>query len=524
MKFRNIIAGVAVAAGLVSAVSCQDWLDIKQHSVVNIDSFYKTDDEAEEGIVAVYNQFKSIHSGGTSAFNAQSMGFLTTFLADEVWAGGGSRADGGYYQYSEFTFGTDNAMIKNMYSGLYTLIYRANLIIGRVTPDSEIKSRAVAEAKVFRAWADFELVTLWGTAPLVNKVLEEKEYMQSNSTVDELWASIEADLNAAISSGHLTSKKEKSSVTYRATKEFAQALLGKAYLWQKKYSEAAEAFEKVIGTGLFELQSDLTNFGTAEGVASPEDVFVMRAVNDPSNAATNITFHGTYTGLRGEKYSYESNSPFWSWTWGFQVGATKKLYDTFVKIEGKNGYRLNNFVITYDALRNNYGTSINKGMDVYDNEGYYNFKYRIVKSNGSAYFYPLTDHIMRYDEVLLLAAESQLQAGNSAKALTYLNQIRKRAQAPEASSVDLQTIKDESFVELCFEGLRYQNLLRWGDAAEALKDRGVTHPHCDADGNVTYKEYNESGKVGFMTGKHELLPFPADEMSVNANMKQNPGW
>ena len=92
------------------------------------------------------------------------------------------------------------------------------------------------------------------------------------------------------------------------------------------------------------------------------------------------------------------------------------------------------------------------------------------------------------------------------------------------SDVTLQIIKDESYVELCFEGLRYQNIIRWGEAADRLANRGATHPHLYSDGTVKYVKYNEDGKVGFKKNKHELLPFPAEEMNVNPNMKQNPGW
>lgn len=119
MKFKHIIASAAVAACLLAFGSCQSKLDIPQHSVTNIGSFYKTDTDAEEGIVAVYDQFKTCHSGGIN-----SVCWLANFLGDDLWAGGGSRADGSFYQWSEYTFGSDNDTIKNLYAGLYTLIYR----------------------------------------------------------------------------------------------------------------------------------------------------------------------------------------------------------------------------------------------------------------------------------------------------------------------------------------------------------------------------------------------------------------
>ena len=217
MKLRYIISTVLAAGVLLFAGSCSKSLDIPQHSVVPIDDFYSTDTEAEEAIVAAYYQFKTVHSGGTG-----SVAWLMNFLGDELWAGGGSRADGTYYQYSEFTFEDGNGVVRNIYAGLYTLIYRCNLVLERVTGDSAVMKRARAEALTMRAWANFELVTLWGTAPLVDHVLAADEYLQGNSeSTAVLWAAIEADLNEAIGSGALTDQ----TGTYRMTKAFAQALL-----------------------------------------------------------------------------------------------------------------------------------------------------------------------------------------------------------------------------------------------------------------------------------------------------------
>lgn len=60
--------------------------------------------------------------------------------------------------------------------------------------------------------------------------------------------------------------------------------------------------------------------------------------------------------------------------------------------------------------------------------------------------------------------------------------------------------------------------------SDFVETAALSHPHLYPDGHVEYVTYNTSGSVGFQTGKHELLPFPATEMSVNPNMKQNPGW
>lgn len=516
MKYRYIFTGV-LAAGLLFA-SCSDKLDIPQHSVVAIDDFYKTDTEAEEAIVTAYSQFKSCHSGGNWSLNCVSA--LTNFLGDEYWAGGGSRSDGNYYQLSEFTFDSGYSIIKGLYSDLYTLIYDCNLVLGRVTGDSAIMKRARAEALVMRAWANFQLVTLWGTPPLVDHVLAADEYLQPNvESPSVLWTAIETDLNDAISSGALTDQ----TGTYRLTKAFAQAMLGKAYLWQKKYAEAASTLGSIVNSKAFSLRADLSVYGTIKEDVSTEDLFCMRGIDDASNSGPNGTFRGIYTGLRGEKYSYGARSIFYSFEWGFLNNATKALYDKFVEVEGKDGYRVKNYILTYEDMQKEYDTKANQV--IYDNEGYYDLKYMPRKDNGSMYRYPLPAHIMRYNEVLCLAAEAYFMNNDKGNAAKCINEIRNRAKAPTVSEgeVTLQLIKDESWMELCFEGLRYQNLLRWGDAKARLGERGKTHPELSPDGTVTYKSYNIS-TYGWKEGKHELLPFPADEIAVNPNIEQNPGW
>jgi hypothetical protein len=128
--------------------------------------------------------------------------------------------------------------------------------------------------------------------------------------------------------------------------------------------------------------------------------------------------------------------------------------------------------------------------------------------------------IMRYAEVLLLAAEAHLQAGNTSKALDYINQIRTRAKEAPLSSVSLSDIKTEKRLELCNESVRFQDLVRWGDAESALGQQGKEIPAFGTDG-VQWLFKND--KYGFQE-KHKLLPIPLKETELNPNMTQNTGW
>ena len=160
------------------------------------------------------------------------------------------------------------------------------------------------------------------------------------------------------------------------------------------------------------------------------------------------------------------------------VTLQKSLYDAFVAEETADGYRLNQTIITYKQLES-LGISLRDGNIMVGNEGYFSWKYRALKEDcmydnpGLQFYQYINLRFMRYAEVLLMAAEAHVQAGSGQdKALNYINEIRQRAQLAPLSTVTLDDIKTEKRLELCMEGVRYQDLIRWGDAEEVLKEQG----------------------------------------------------
>lgn len=173
-----------------------------------------------------------------------------------------------------------------------------------------------------------------------------------------------------------------------------------------------------------------------------------------------------------------------------------------------------------------YGVKLNPGQNIYGCEGYLFFKNRVLKSDNimdASYFqgFQYTDRkIMRYAEVLLLAAEANLEAGNTDIALKDINEIRERAKETPLLSVTLDDIKTEKRLELCLESTRFQDLVRWGDAKKALASQGKEIPNYSSKG-VSWDFSNST--FGFQD-KHMLLPIPLKERELNPNIQQNTGW
>lgn len=532
MKIRNILFAAAAAALLAS---CGDKLVIDQHGVMPVDSFYQTDEQVLQANAENYNVFRNGSYGFSQPFQHFYIG-LNEMLSDDCWSGGESRGDFAEGEpLNEFNYGTENSYISSYYGYLYCIIYRANIVLDKTTEgQSDIVDMCRAEAKVFRAWANFELASMWGNAPLVDHCLTSDEYSVSNSQDGELWAFIEKDLTEAIGSGKLS---EKSSVsdksTWRITKQFAQAMLGKTYLWEKKYAEAASMLDNVINSGKYELFSG--NFGDMTRMANKfnsESIFEINRVVDFNN----MVFGFIYTYYSWRTQYFVNILPGYAQTgWGWMV-PQKSLYDAFESYEGHDSYRRKETMKTYQELQDMCGMRVSNGSTVYQ-DLYFGWKYRYLAEDYTAmiYFYSNNFYIMRLGEVLLLAAEAHLQNGNAAKATEYVNQIRRRAQLPDLGTVTMDNIKMEKRLELAFESIRYKDLIRWGDAEKVLGNQGESIPFLtvswvdenDASKDnvkVDYRHYYTSKDQYGFKEKHKLLPYPNAELISNPNITQNPGW
>lgn len=287
MKRKYILSGLLACALTFSACDV-DLLDIPQKGVENEENYYQTDEQCESAIAAVYASWRNAYSGrGEKASQYANGFFLKNFLADD-FNSGGARSDQVYAQeIYESAIVATNGWVENYYKRLYATIYLANLVIERFdAAESEVKARNIAEAKFFRAICYFELTTLWGTPPLVDRVLKNsEEYKVPNSTAEQLWKFMETDLTEAITSGKLTSKTslEDRDGGTRATLEAARCLLGKIYLYQEKYADAKSELEKVISSGKYDLIADVSTFYHPASAGCKEYVLECVRHYDPSN-------------------------------------------------------------------------------------------------------------------------------------------------------------------------------------------------------------------------------------------------
>jgi hypothetical protein len=108
--------------------------------------------------------------------------------------------------------------------------------------------------------------------------------------------------------------------------------------------------------------------------------------------------------------------------------------------------------------------------------------------------------ILRFADVLLMKAEAQLRTGNATGALLIVNQLRLKRGATPLTSVDLNALLDERGREMYWEGWRRQDQIRFGKFLQAWQEKPQSGP------------------------ERLLFPIPSDQMAVNPNLTQNPGY
>lgn len=120
--------------------------------------------------------------------------------------------------------------------------------------------------------------------------------------------------------------------------------------------------------------------------------------------------------------------------------------------------------------------------------------------------------IFRFADALLMKAEAKIRLGQNGD--DEVNQVRNRVGAKPLQNVTLDTLLDERMLELAWEGVRRQDLIRFGKFTEATVDRYVGVKH-----SASSLDYQED-KTGYTT----VFSIYADILSLNPNLTQNPGY
>ena len=485
---KKLIFTLATIATLAVLPSCEKFLSVDPPYAQDAENFFQTPEDYERALVGAYDLLQS--------------SFLTLWIgeiaSDNAIAGGESVNDSkGLHDIDNMTHGGVNVELRNVLRWNYTGITRANYILEhKDNIDFPRKAHILAEAKFLRAYYYFELVKYFGDVPLIidKRIGIEEARTIPRSPKAEVYAQIEADLVAA--AAVLTPVAAQKG---RATRGAAKALLGKVYLYQNKFTEAAAIFDEIIDSGQYSLYPDYSQLFSVAAENNSETIFDVEytgleggsygcLICLEGNAAVGFQGIRQYTGpVYGDGNSYNLPTP--------------ELYTAFSPIDPRRAATVLDIEAFIAAQTN--PASITYAIGAGGHTGYYNNKY--IKKQGEIGLpdndltSPVNYRVLRYADVLLMAAEAHYQLGNPSRATALVNQIRQRAGIPGASVNSIEKVYNERRLELSGEGLRFFDLVRTGQAAQYIP--------------------------GFVVGKHEVFPIPQVEIDLaGGTWSQNPGY
>lgn len=424
----------------------------------------------EGQVLAIYAGLRSEGTSGLPYVGVHNMRSDDAEIGSSVGDEAGSAPNTDDFQYT-----TNFWLWGNYWTDHYKLIALTNTAIetadslGNQSPEV---ARGLAEAKFFRAWAYFNLVRAFGEVPKIDfRVRDQKESILPKSPIADIYALIDSDLEYATQ--HLPLNWESRFIG-RITQGAAFAVQAKTFLARQQYSKALAASRMVINSGQYNLGVAYNQIFRESSENSKESVFEIQAYY--AQGQTNLGI--TYAGRQGVRGSGAMNL---GWGWNVPNERLAKAFE-----EGDP--RKDETLLYAGRVNTPYGELIPAATATVP-RAYWNKKVytdpKIRTTTGSQAGEWFNFRVIRYADVVLMAAEAANEVGEQEAALTYLEQIRVRARGgnnailPKVTTTNQQelrlAIRHERQVELGMENERFFDLIRWNIDAETFKDAGKTN-------------------------------------------------
>lgn len=538
----------------------EDFVETKPIAMGSSESFYTNMSAAEMATTVCYSGFNI-----EKVWDLSIMMTMGSIASDEAEAGAGGKNDVIEFQHVDQLRHT--AAEANIFEWTYGYLYRAigycNVALQEIPKisaetdpefDATLIKKRLAEVRFVRAYNYFTLTQMYGGVPLVDHVLSPNEFAMPRASIAEIYDLIKSDLEIAINDLPTKSQWGASNVG-RASKGAAQALMAKVFLYESSYAKnypgddrfvnlnqewekAAFWAEEVINSNQYKLLGiDGETFDTwrSPNTGGYQYIFMLAADNSDESVfeIQNAQDGRVWWDTRGEglvrwcaprviKRLDGGADMDYGWGWWCPTDFLVNSYET-----GDPRYKATVMEETDSVLTNvgsdgglqwrapsfdilEEGTGLKRATRKYECSYDEFWRGSLGWSDG-----PINVKLMRFADVVLWAAEANFEAGNTPKALDFINMVRTRARMSgntgipaNLTSITHNDIVQERLVELALEGHRFFDLVRWNMAKDYLD-------HTLADGDV----------IDFIEGKHEFFPLPAQEIGVTKGvLQQYPGW
>lgn len=482
--------------------SCSDFLEKPPQGKLVSSNFPTSASDAEQAVNAIYNTLR------VPEYNFGLYPILD-IMSDDAHKGSNLTDQRGVIgPYDNFTHLGTETSIKNWYATLYQGVKRANVVIESVPAiamDEVLRTRYVAEARLLRGFFYLDLVRAWGDVPKITTVVAPLGLPRSPAS--EIYALIEEDFTYA--RDNLWERNDDRWLANdlgRVTVGTANALLARYYLWRGNFPQAEAAAMAVVNSHQYELAASFGQAHSEAGEQGVESVFEVGAIR-VEGLPVGGNQYGNVQAVRGNpNRGWGFNRPSFALINAFEPG-DPRLDSTVLDVgEWQDGIKIGGDTDTPDSYTNSlvypdFPNGIQE-KECY-NQKVWTPGTRVADQFG------YNRRLVRYADVLLMAAEALNKNGKSGEALGHLNEVRARARGEnpnilqEITETDADALNEiilhERRVELALEGLRFWDLIRTDKAATVL------------------------APYGYRADKHNLLAIPRTEVDLNG-WQNNPNW
>ncbi len=406
-------------------------------------------------------------------FQFNSIVLMSDLRSDDIFKGGGDAGDQGQLYRLSLLDATPTELPEGLWTIFYSGINRANNVLlacdNAIDVDEDLFPPLRAEAHFLRAYFTHWLWKFWGNIPYYQEALEEP-FLALQYDADDIYEFIIADLDFAIEDDKLPIRRTPQD-DGKASKAAAIMLKARVVLYQNdntKYDEVLDDIAEIISSGQYQLMNEFDQIWVREGEFCIESIFEVnhKALGKDWGAAwtgygTNLPRFISPNELDGTDLLSGSDEYAGGWGFGPVRPEVPDIYDN-------NDTRLPASINQFAE-----GTYTERFQDT----RYFLAKYAARKNYANAPWTPDLNYennlrVFRYAETLLVAAELLVKGAVTQEAITaqgLLDAIRNRA-GLDPINANLDNIKEERRREFLGEGLRFWDLVRWGDANTLTED------------------------------------------------------
>lgn len=545
---KYLLAGTLFAS-LGAVTSCKKWLEEDPRSLYVAEKYFNTVGDANKATLGVYEIMA----------NLETYGFYMSMIYDidsDLGHMEGTGFSNDNRTIAHYNFGPGHNYIVKSWQYLYNGIDRANLVIAKIPgmslyqngSESEKKElkRNLAEAKFLRGLYYFDLVRLFGDVPLKTKYTEASDDLRIPRTDREIvYDQIIKDMKEAIDDIPQVSQKVNDE---RVSKGAVKGVLARVFLYRAGYSlrqngqrerpanykdyyaEVARLTKEVMESGEHALNPDYERIfkNHCELKLEPkESMFEVAMFFNAAGNKANTSYVGSWNGPL-----CDAGSPYGRANSFYKVSPV--FYKKFKIADSRRKVSIATFQI------NAAGDTVNLKAGTNNDRKWAPGKWRRNWIGTTPKDVNNTDvnwTLLRYSDVLLMRAEAEneIHDGPTEDARAAINLVRRRAFKESLdlnvttvnTGVDipaglnyndfLNKIKEERAMELCYEGFRKGDLIRWNILGQSLRTAENELKAYSAGFPYIAGTY-------FVDNKHELYPIPTRERELNINLSQNPNY